>query len=90
MVVRASEPLTERISAAALIAPDDIFSPGRLQPGPGGGHRQFSCGAALLAGRVSDPGPALEANFAVTAARIKKNSVEAGMYQCHSKAEETR
>ena len=32
----------------------------------------------------------LEANFTAMAARIKKYRVEAGMYQCHSKTEETR
>jgi hypothetical protein len=35
-------------------------------------------------------GSVLEANFAATAARIKKNRVEAGMYQCHSNTEEAR
>src|SRR5215217_3293718 len=32
----------------------------------------------------------LQANFAVMPARRKKNSVEPGMYQCHSRKEDTR
>src|SRR5215212_11088142 len=39
---------------------------------------------------ASAPQSSLEANFTVMAARKKKKSVEAGMYQCHSNAEETR
>src|SRR5215210_4285931 len=49
-----------------------------------------SASGASAGGVSAAPQSFLEANFTAMAARMKKNSVEAGRYQCHSNAEETR
>src|SRR5215207_1774573 len=60
--------------------------------------RRYGCGRLSgelpsSAGRTSTSGAthsSLQANFTVMPARKKKNSVEPGMYQCHSRKEDTR
>src|SRR5215208_6756108 len=52
--------------------------------------RCYPSASTGVLGASAAPQSSLEANFTATAARIKKKSDEAGRYQCHSNAEETR